>query len=154
MCFAYLNNVDLSKSFCETCFAIQDDLPVLGVGQVFDQGRLCQHGFQDIRQSVVTASFPIFSLQISEELLQDVIGSLRLYGKSPRLGNNLNGGGEQLIPVFINLLDHFPISGVFRRQIVDFSAVAKPGDTLFDSCDIRITVIIQSGTLSGTPTTI
>jgi hypothetical protein len=65
----YLNNIDLGKTFRKTCFAIQDDFHVLGVGQVFNEGRLCHHGFQAIRQSVVTASFPICSLQVSEELV-------------------------------------------------------------------------------------
>ncbi len=86
-----------------------------------------QQGFQDIRQSVVTASFPVVSLIVSEELRQDFIGSLRLDGKSPCLGNDLNGVGEQLTPVFIDLLDHFPVSGVFRRQFVDFPGVTKSG---------------------------
>ena len=46
---AYLSNIDFGKALCQIRLAIQDDFPVLGDTQVFNQWRLSHQGFQGFR---------------------------------------------------------------------------------------------------------
>ncbi len=74
---------------------------------------------------MVTASLAAIALQVSEELLQDIIRPLRLYEGGTRFRRDLNRLGELLIPVFVDLPDHFLVGKCHSRQVFNLLRVAK-----------------------------
>ena len=75
---ADLPPVDASEALRQGGFSVQNDLHIVRALQILHQGRIGEHGGQSARQCAGTASPAVVSFQVSEELLHEIVGALRL----------------------------------------------------------------------------
>lgn len=69
-----------SAKFLQDRLAVQDDCHIVLVVQVFNQRGVGQHGLQRPLFGVVAGFAPLPALEVPEELLQDIVGSLGMDG--------------------------------------------------------------------------
>src|SRR6266446_9770097 len=85
--------------------AIEQDLQVGSVLQIPDQGRVGDHGLEKAADGVVARSAASATPPITKESLHEVVGSLGLNEPRSVGSRHRDGIGEELVLVFVELLD-------------------------------------------------
>ena len=75
---------------------------------------------------VVTAAAAVVAAQAAKELLQDVVGALRINGCRPRRDLNLDRIGEQLVGVPVDFLRHFATQQIACQPRIVFEPASEP----------------------------
>ena len=141
---AHLPPVDASEALRHGGFSVQNDLHIVRALQILHQGRIGQHGGQSARQCAGTASPAVVSFQVSEELLHEIVGALRLNLNASVSAMNGYRVGKELVLVFVDLSDHFPVGLVGVREMPDRSAVSESGHLLPDGLEIRFARVLEA----------
>ena len=86
------------------------------------------------------------SLDAAKELFEDVVGSLGLDQNGAGGSLNGNGVGKELLPVPINLLDHFLSSGILRIVLAASQPCPELVHRFFDGADMAfLALVIEPG---------
>lgn len=98
-------DIHLGKAGLQVRLAIEENLQVVGVFEVFDQRRVCDHALEKLAQGIMAAFSSLSAPEIAEESLHDVIGSLGL--NAPGAVRCFYGDriGEEFGPILIDLSD-------------------------------------------------
>ena len=81
-------------------------------------------------------------VEAAKELFEDVVGALGLDEDGAGGGLNGNRIGKKLLPVFIDLRDHFLSSGVLRIVLAAGKPVAERLHTFFDGADVALLSLV------------
>ena len=74
----------------------------------------------------------------------EIVGALRLNLNASVIVMNGYRVGKELVPVFVDLSDHFPIGLVGVREMPDRSAVSESGHLLRDGLEIRFARVLEA----------
>lgn len=82
------------------------------------------------------------AFEAAEELFEDVVGALGLDQDGAGGSLNGNGIGKKLLPVFIDLCDHFLSRGVLRIVFAADQPGAERLHTFFDAADVALLSLV------------
>ncbi len=134
-------DIDLGEALLEGCLPVKEDVDVLWVVEVFDQGSVGNHGFDCFAHRMVSRSASIASFEFSEESLHDVVGALWLDGDFSGWRVNDDGIGEEFVAIFVNLFDDIVVGFAFEESGACAEFSAEYVDGFLDGLDVGVPAV-------------